>query len=149
MPDDPKSCETDGFYAWLQLVRVYHHLQRRIQAALEPFGVTLAQLDVLYALSGGDDITQQELAERLLMTKANVAVILDRLADRGLIERRSDPRDRRANRLFLTPAARGLLADALPVHADAVVALMRPLPDDSQLKLRAALDELAECLTGT
>ena len=35
--------------------------------------------------------------------------LLDRLADNGLIERRPDPNDRRANRLYLTPAARPLL----------------------------------------
>jgi MarR family transcriptional regulator for hemolysin len=35
--------------------------------------------------------------------------LLDRLCDHGLIERRSDPHDRRAKRLFLTPTARPLL----------------------------------------
>jgi MarR family transcriptional regulator for hemolysin len=35
--------------------------------------------------------------------------LLDRLCNNGLIERRSDPNDRRAKRLFLTPAARPLL----------------------------------------
>ncbi len=77
-------------------------------------GLTLPQFDVLATLWHGEGITQQELAERLLVTKGNVVGLIDRVSAAGWVERRPDPEDRRANRLYLTDAGRKLLAKAWP-----------------------------------
>ena len=71
---------------------------------LAAHGMTLAQYDVLMTLCHGNGITQQELAERLLVTKANVVGLIDRVSAAGWVERRPDPEDRRVNRLYLTEA---------------------------------------------
>ena len=57
---------------------------------------------------------QQELAERLLVTKANVVGLIDRVSAAGWVERRPDPEDRRVNRLYLTSAGRKLACKAEP-----------------------------------
>ena len=85
---------------------------RDLTEVLADHGVTLPQFDVLATLWHGEGITQQELAERLLVTKGNVVGLIDRLCGAGLIERRDDPADRRANRLHLTKAGRKRLAAA-------------------------------------
>ena len=82
--------------------------------ALGAHGLTLPQFDVLATLWHGEGITQQELAERLLVTKGNVVGLIDRVGAAGWVERRPDPEDRRANRLYLTDAGRQLLARAMP-----------------------------------
>src|ERR1700688_3128302 len=73
------------------------------------FGVTRAQWAVLVRLDRFEGVKQSELAEMLDLQPITLTRLLDRLCDSGLIERRADPRDRRVNRLFLTPAARPLL----------------------------------------
>jgi MarR family transcriptional regulator, transcriptional regulator for hemolysin len=73
------------------------------------FGITRAQWVVLARLDRFEGLKQSELAEILDLQPITVTRLLDRLCDNGLIERRSDPTDRRAKRLFLTPAARPLL----------------------------------------
>jgi MarR family transcriptional regulator for hemolysin len=73
------------------------------------FGTTRAQWSVLFRLDRSEGLKQSELAEILDLQPISLTRLLDRLADNGLIERRADPNDRRANRLFLTPAARPLL----------------------------------------
>src|SRR5579871_1750861 len=73
------------------------------------FGVTRAQWAVLARLDRFEGLKQAELAEMLDLQPITLTRLLDRLCDNGLIERRSDPNDRRAKRLFLTPAARPLL----------------------------------------
>src|ERR1700722_11049681 len=73
------------------------------------FGVTRAQWAVLVRLDRFEGLKQSELAEMLDLQPISLTRLLDRLCDAGLIERRSDPNDRRAKRLFLTPAARPLL----------------------------------------
>jgi MarR family transcriptional regulator, transcriptional regulator for hemolysin len=73
------------------------------------FGVTRAQWAVLVRLDRFEGLKQSELAEMLDLQPITLTRLLDRLCDSGLIERRSDPNDRRAKRLFLTAAARPLL----------------------------------------
>jgi MarR family transcriptional regulator for hemolysin len=71
--------------------------------------MTRAQWAVLFRLDRSEGLKQSELAELLDLQPITLTRLLDRLSDNGLIERRADPNDRRANRLFLTPAARPLL----------------------------------------
>jgi len=73
------------------------------------FGITRAQWAVLARLDRFEGLKQSELAEMLDLQPITLTRLLDRLCNSGLIERRSDPSDRRAKRLFLTPAARPLL----------------------------------------
>ena len=73
------------------------------------FGITRAQWAVLVRLDRFQGLKQSELAEMLDLQPITLTRLLDRLCDNGLIERRSDPTDRRAKRLFLTPAAQPLL----------------------------------------
>ncbi len=73
------------------------------------FGMTRAQWVVLARLDRFEGLKQSELAEMLDLQPISLTRLLDRLCESGLIERRADPNDRRAKRLFLTPAARPLL----------------------------------------
>ena len=73
------------------------------------FGITRAQWVVLVRLDRSEGLKQSEVAEMLDLQPISLTRLLDKLSDCGLIERRADPHDRRAKRLFLTPAARPLL----------------------------------------
>ena len=73
------------------------------------FGQTRAQWAVLLRLERREGLKQSDLAEDLDIQPITLTRLVDRLCDNGLIERRADPNDRRAKRLYLTPAARPLL----------------------------------------
>lgn len=73
------------------------------------FGMTRAKWAVLARLDRFEGLKQAELAEMLDLQPITLTRLLDRLCANGLVERRPDPNDRRANRLYLTPAARPLL----------------------------------------
>jgi len=73
------------------------------------FGMTRAKWAVLARLERFEGLKQNELADMLDLQPITLTRLLDRLSDNGLIERRADPDDRRAKRLFLAPAARPLL----------------------------------------
>ncbi len=73
------------------------------------FGMTRAQWVVLVRVDRSEGLNQSELAEVLDLQPITLTRLLDKLCDSGLIERRPDPNDRRAKRLFLTAAARPLL----------------------------------------
>jgi DNA-binding MarR family transcriptional regulator len=113
---------------------------------LGKYNLTLAQFDVLSRLSVAEGMTQQALADQLLVTKGNVCGLIDRLSEQGLVERRADPEDRRANLLFLTPAGRELAAQVIPAHQAVLRGLMRGLDGDEQRHLLALLRKLDRSL---
>jgi DNA-binding MarR family transcriptional regulator len=119
---------------------------RHLEQTLEGHGLSLPQFDVLATLGRDEGITQQELAERLLVTKGNVCGMIDRMELGGWVERRPDPQDRRAKRLFLTRRGRGLLAAAFPAQLAVVKQMMSVLEPGELQALYQALDRLEEGL---
>ncbi len=96
-------------------------IRRRFDVRARALGVSRAQWQVLFALSRNEGINQTGLADWLEVETITLCRMVDRLADAGLVERRPDPTDRRAWRLYLTQAAHPLL-DQLKTLGDAVVA---------------------------
>ncbi len=88
------------------------------------YGMTRAQWAVLFRLDRAEGLKQSELAELLDLQPITLTRLLDRLAENGLIERRADPNDRRANRLFLTPAARPLLEQLADLGEDMMATVL-------------------------
>src|SRR3954464_1794393 len=126
--------------AWVQMSRTFYRVQRRIMSALAEHKITLPQFDVLATLRFSEGVTQQGLAERLLVTKGNVCGVLDRLEKLRWVERRPDAADRRANRLHLTPEGRRKVDALLPEHDRLVLETMRPLSAGDVKTLRTMLE---------
>ncbi len=82
------------------------------------FGMTRAQWAVLARLEHAEGLKQSELAELLDLQPIMLTRLVDRLCASGLIERRTDPNDRRAKRLYLTAAARPLMAQLAQLGGD-------------------------------
>ncbi|HYC18463.1 MAG TPA: MarR family transcriptional regulator [Pseudolabrys sp.] len=82
------------------------------------FGISRAQWAVLIRIDRHEGLKQTELADMLDLQPITLTRLLDRLSDNGLIERRADPNDRRANRLYLKPAAKPLLDRLADLGAD-------------------------------
>jgi MarR family transcriptional regulator, transcriptional regulator for hemolysin len=91
------------------------------------FGTTRAQWSVLFRLDRAEGLNQSELADMLDLQPITLTRLLDKLSDSGLIERRPDPDDRRAKRLFLTPAARPLLEHLGSLGEEIMTAVLQGL----------------------
>lgn len=92
-----------------QITDVARLLKTYTDQRARQFGISKAQWTVLVRIDRLEGLKQSELAEMLDLQPISLTRVLDRLAENGLIERRPDPNDRRANRLYLTPAARPML----------------------------------------
>lgn len=94
------------------------------RARADALGLTRAQASVLAYLARQEGINQASLAQILEVEPITLARLLDRLQAASLIERRADPKDRRAHLLYLTEAAYPLLdrifALAAEVREDAL-----------------------------
>jgi len=116
-----------GFPAWLQLVRAYNFMEARISADLRDDDLTLAQFDALVALVKKGAISQQALADHLLVTKGNVVGLVDRLSARGFVKRGASESDRRVNLLQITARGRRIVERALPRQLKLITRLMNTL----------------------
>lgn len=105
-------------------------------------GTTLTQWRALKQIAARDGLNQTELAEILEIQPISLVRLLDRMAAQGLVERREDPRDRRAKLLHATERGRRLIDEISPlahVIADAVTAGL----DDAEVGLlNTLLDRL-------
>jgi MarR family transcriptional regulator, transcriptional regulator for hemolysin len=94
-----------------QLVESSRLLRNYIDHRAKDRGTTRAQWIVLFRLREQEGLSQVDLADVLELQPISLVRLLDRLVEHGLLERRPDPRDRRANRLFLTASGRQLVDD--------------------------------------
>jgi DNA-binding MarR family transcriptional regulator len=92
------------------LVTVMHVaglIQDRLEAALEPTGLSLAKLGALRHLAEADEpLPLGQLAERIACVKSNVTQLVDRLEADRLVQRVPDPSDRRSVRAEITAEGR-------------------------------------------
>ena len=91
---------------WFRLIRLEARMQAAVGERLREIGVSIPQCDVLTTLTEREGVSQQELATRLYVTKGNISGLIDRLAEAGLVERRSTANDRRQHAIYLTEAGR-------------------------------------------
>lgn len=127
----------------MHLVRVNTKLHHHSTEHLDCYNLTPAQFDVLAQLSVAPGISQQALSDHLLVTKGNTCSLLDRMEKKlGLVERCSDPDDRRSHRLFLTEQGRELAEKVIPAHEDFLQDHTSALTEDEQHTLLDLLRRL-------
>lgn len=94
-------------------------LARQLDAGLTPLGLSTGPFPLLLHLWEQDGLTQKALVERLGYEQPTVAATLSRMERDGLVERRPDPQDGRAQRIWLTERGRSL-QNAAEAEAEAV-----------------------------
>ena len=100
-----------GVALWARLARVYGRNMRLAEGRLRDADLSVAQFDVLAHVGAHEGITQQALAQRLLVTQGNITQLLDKLERRGLIQRCPEGR---LKRLVLTEDGRSLHDRVVP-----------------------------------
>src|SRR6516225_9637854 len=110
------------------------------------FGISRAQWAVLMRIDRNEGLKQTELADLLDLQPITLTRLLDRLAESGLIERRADPNDRRANRLYLKPAARPLLEQLGELGEELMTTALAGVDRDSIERMVAQLATVKENL---
>ena len=143
-PAARRHAERTAVLAWLRLARVYQKINHLSAIAFARQGLSVAQFDVLTQLGTTEGITQQALADRLLVTKGNISQLLAKMERRDLIVRRQEGR---ANALFLTPAGRELFAAVVPAQEARIAArfaALSPTERRALLRLLRTLDHTLE-----
>lgn len=97
-----------GGSVWCNLDIALRNLDQIFAQVVSPLGLTVIEWYILRALYDHDGQHASELARAVGRAATSFTPNLDKLQDKGLIERRADPADRRAVRIYLTPAGQKL-----------------------------------------
>jgi DNA-binding MarR family transcriptional regulator len=106
------------------LSKVGFEASQRFRSMLEPLGLEPRQFALLRVVSGSEGQTQQALGDALGIPKSRMVALIDDLEERGLVERRLRPDDRRARALHVTSDGARCLGEAMEV-AEAHEAFVR------------------------
>jgi DNA-binding MarR family transcriptional regulator len=115
-------------------------LRRAFDQALAPWGITSSQASVLAFLEEVDHpITINQLARLLILESPSVTAMIDRLSERGLVERTDDPKDRRRTLVQLTEEAKRLQKSIREPGQQLYNEIFDVLTDEERQVLRAIL----------
>jgi DNA-binding MarR family transcriptional regulator len=114
-------------------------LRTRVDRAAREYGMTRAQWVILARLARQPGLSQNEMAAICEVEPITVGRLVDRLEARGLVERRSDPGDRRIRRLHLLPAARSMVETILDYRVTLNREIAEGLNPEEQARLVDAL----------
>jgi DNA-binding MarR family transcriptional regulator len=123
----------------MRLARVFQKVDRAATESLRCRQLSPAQVDVLAKVGTSEGISQQELANALLVTKGNVCQLLDKMEGSGLLERRPDGR---VNRLFLTDQGRRVHDEVVPRHDAMLAEQLKGLSAAEQRELSRLLRQI-------
>lgn len=132
--------------AW-ELGETSRLMRRLFNRRASALGVTSAQWRVMFWLGRQPGSKQVELAERLDVEPITAGRTIDRLEEAGLVERRPDPEDRRAWRLYLTEQAEPMVTRLRAVAEDVLAEVFQGVDEKEIAALRGTLERLRDNVT--
>ncbi len=109
--------DLSGVHVWLILAKAAHAMGAAAAQSIAGLGMCPSDFGALETLLHKGPLPVNTLGRKLLLTSGSATAAIDRLEQRGLVERRHDPADRRARIVCLTPAGRRLIQRAFANHA--------------------------------
>lgn len=117
-------------------------LRRRFDQKVRALGLTRAQWQVLAHLARNEGTNQASLADLIEVEPITLGRTLDRMEQGGWVERRADPNDRRARRLFMTDKARPILARMRGLADEIYAVALAGLSDEARMQVLSGLEHV-------
>ena len=134
--------------ALLSIIKTSSMVMRLSDRFFSQFGTTDIQFNILMILknSSREGLSQQELSERLVVTKSNVVGLIDRMEKQDLVKRNPHPTDRRFNQVVITSKGKKLLEKVEEHYYQEVNSIMTGLATSEKKSLIDASAKVRECL---
>ncbi len=134
-----------GHEALLNIYYTASQLRKKASDFLQPLGLTDVQFNLMMLLQhqgNAEGLNQAQLSKMMLVNRANITSLIDRMEKAGLVARSSSPTDRRYNIIKLTNYGTKLLARIEPLYIKEVKKIMAPLKDVQQKSMIAMLEKV-------
>ncbi len=114
------------------------------------FSITFGQWKVLIIIANSNQgITQKDIADKLALEGPTLIPILDKLEKDGFVVRKTDTKDRRINRIYLTERADEFLNDTIECVAQVKKVCLRDLAENDILITKNTLEKMWHNLQGS
>lgn len=141
----PNPIEHPAHEALMSLVLTGTMLSKEGDAILRPFRLSASQFNLLMTLayqSEDGHLSQTEIGRMLLVNRANVTGLVDRMERAGWVARGAHTSDRRINLVGITAEGRRLLRKAEKAYLDGVEKVMSSLEEDERIGLCGLLEKI-------
>lgn len=115
-----RASDTSGTHVWLVLMKAHRALARHAESSLGKADVGLSEFATLELLLHKGPQPVNAIGRTIHLTSGSITSAVDRLEKRGLVARGSDPGDRRARIVRLTPEGEALITDVFARHKAAM-----------------------------
>ncbi|HMQ17894.1 MAG TPA: MarR family winged helix-turn-helix transcriptional regulator [Sphingopyxis sp.] len=132
----------------IKVMKLSRLLRLRFDRRARALGLTRAQWQTIACVRRQPGATQRQVAELLEVGEVTVGRSIDKLVEAGWVERRADPPDRRAHRLWLTAAIEPLIGELTRIGEAEEAAALAGLGAAERAALHAMLDRIAANLDG-
>lgn len=126
------------------LVQCYQAFEAHSAANIRALGLTPPQFDIIATLGNTNGMTATALGEKTLITKGTLTGVVDRLVERGWVERAAHDSDRRCQMVRLTPAGEALFARVFPAHMAHLEACFAGVSAADHARWQTALREMGQ-----
>ena len=134
--------ETRALRLWVALSRANAAVSALSEADITRHGLTGGEFGILELIYHKGPLFLSDVQQRVLVSSGGVTYLVDRLEERGLLERKPCPSDRRARYASLTRKGRALLTSIFPEHARAMTEAVAGLTAEEQKQAQALLKKL-------
>lgn len=146
--DRTKQCAREPALAVIrEIVRTYQAFGDFSQGDIKRFGLTGPEFDVLATLGNQPGMTFKDIGENTLITKTTLTGVVDRLEQKGLVERRNCPEDRRCVRAVLTEKGDAMFREVFPEHVERLKERLAVLTDEERTQVLGVLGKVRRLLT--
>ena len=141
---DPVQAAQEPFLKVIrELSQAYQAFASYSDAQIRSMGLTSPQFDVIATLGNTSGMTMNVLAEKTLVTKGTLTGIVDRLEQKGLVQRQVPPENRRCFKIVLTSAGEEVFAQTFPAHVAHLKQRFHSLSPQDLESIRASLHALS------
>ncbi len=127
---------------WVRFLRFNLLSNKRLQDDLEKLDLTPPQFYVLATIGYAGGLPFGEIGEKMMVTVSNLTGIVDRLEEKGLVNRERDAHDRRIVRVRLTEKGSRLYKNTIPLFEKSIAQFFSPLDKSQQKELSSLLRKL-------
>jgi MarR family transcriptional regulator, 2-MHQ and catechol-resistance regulon repressor len=127
---------------YVVLSRAVAAVDRHVQADITRYGLTETEFAILEALYHKGPLLLGDVQRKILLSSGGVTYTVDRLTEKGLVQRQDCATDRRARYAVLTPKGEALIARIFPGHAACIEQALSGLSAKEQEELTVLLRKL-------
>ena len=142
-PIQERSRDSD-LLTWYRFIRVLRKITYLMDEAMQELDLSRSQFDLLMQVAFEEGINQQTCAERMNVTKGNIAQHIAHLETDGLVQRQKDGR---TNHLYLTEKGELLVAGIMPIHDQRVKEILSVLSREELEQFQSILRKFDRSFT--